>query len=259
MILYTENNKPKAIHLSESSILLLNEYGRLKPIYYSMDDKLELGEDPYAKLDRKNQSGRKRNFSIKRNGEEYWVSRSSIVTLYVFCRDERNEWCLLASQRGENMRHGGVWNVVSGYLDYGETLEKAASRECFEECGVDISGGKVIPCGVDSSSNKGYGVVNHNFAVILNGTVNDFPPSMENCEGFGTNMQEVQNVSWFPLSALRKSGIRRDQVKLALEISSKLLGNSEEYTELYKILDRLVSSNQLDSIKYNNIMKILKN
>lgn len=258
MILYTENSKPKIIYLSENSISLLNEYGRFKPIYYSMDDKLELGEDPYARLDRKNQSGRKRNFSIKRNGEEYWVSRSSIVTLYVFCKDKKNEWCLLASQRGKNMRHGGVWNVVSGYLDYGETLEKAASRECFEECGVDISGGKVIPYGVDSSSHEGYGVVNHNFVIILSGTIDDFRPSMENCEGFGTDMQEVQNVSWIPINIIKRSGIRKDQIKLALEISSKLLNDSEDYTELYEILDKLVNTKQLDSIKYNNIIKILK-
>ena len=70
MILYTENSKPKIIYLSETSISLLNEYGRFRPTYYSMDDKLELGEDPYARLNKEQQSGRKRNFSIKRKGEE---------------------------------------------------------------------------------------------------------------------------------------------------------------------------------------------
>ena len=259
MILYTNSNKsPKTIHITEDKLLLINEYGKFKPTYYSMNDKLELGDDPYAKLDKKDQTGRKRNFSIRRNGEEYWVSRSSIVTLYVFCKNIENEWCLLASQRGEKMRHGGIWNVVSGYLDYGETLEKAASIECFEECGVDISSGKIIPCGVDSSANDGYGVVNHNFAVILNGTIDDFKPTIENCEGYGTDMQEVQNVAWVSLSNLKKSGIRRDQVKLALEIFSKLLGGSSAiYAELYNMLQNLVDTNKLDITKYNNIIKIL--
>ena len=77
MILYSDNKSHKLVYLNENKLPLLNEWG--KPTYYSMDDKIELGEDPYARLDKKQQSGKKRNFSIKRNGEEYWVSRSSTV------------------------------------------------------------------------------------------------------------------------------------------------------------------------------------
>ena len=256
MILYSDNKSHKLVYLNENKLPLLNEWG--KPTYYSMDDKIELGEDPYARLDKKQQSGKKRNFSIKRNGEEYWVSRSSTVFLHVYCKNSNGDWCILMSQRGKNMRHGGNWNVAGGYLDYGETLEQAAVRECYEECGVNVKGAKLINCG--ATSDNLYRSVRHRFACILDGVTDNYPPSMENCEGYGTEKQEVQNVGWIPINELKGYRIEKKQVVDIKNDYKNLLGenNSPNIEKISKELYNLVVSNELDTDKYDKIMAILK-
>ena len=221
------------------------------PVYFSMDDELKLSEDPLARIDKEKQSGKPRNFAIERN----------IVTLYVFCKNDNGEWCVLASQRGKNAQWAGKWNVVCGYLDYGESLENAACRECYEECGINITNAKLINCGTDSSVEVN-GPVNHKFACILDGTINQYEPSMKNCEGYGTEEQEVQDVAWIPISSLGKVNIRSSQKTAAKKIISRLAhdenGNSENYRVLLEILHNMFMSRELDDEKYNQIINILK-
>lgn len=273
MIIYTRNNKK--IFLKESDIknIIMNSvnnllteasfYRRKKqdPVYFSMDDELKLSEDPLARVEKEKQSGKPRNFAIERNGKQYWVSRSSTISLYVFCKDENGVWNILVSQRGENMQYGGKWNVVAGFLDYGETLETAAIRECYEECGVNIKGSNLINCG--TSSDELYGAVNHKFACVLNGITTQYPPSMEQCEGYGTDMQEVQNVAWVPVNAIGKLDMRYSQKQNAKELVNRLTfdseGNTSNYKELLVKLHDMATSNELPIEKYNQIINILKN
>ena len=239
MILYTDDKSPKLVYLNENKLSLLNEWEN--PTYYSMDDKIELGEDPYARLDKEQQSGKKRNFSIKRNGEEYWVSRSSTVFLHVYCKNSNGNWCVLMSQRGKNMRHGDCMAV----------------RECYEECGVNVKGAKLINCG--ATSDNLYRSVRHRFACILDGVTDNYPPSMENCEGYGTEKQEVQNVAWVPVNDLRGLRIERKQYFDIKNDYKKLLGknSSPNIDKISKELYDLVVSNELDADKYDKIMTIL--
>lgn len=273
MIIYTRNNK--RIYLSESKLRdiitksvnsVLTEapfYRRKKqdPVYFSMDDEIKLSEDPLARVEKEKQSGKPRNFAIERNGKQYWVARSSTISLYVFCKDENGEWNVLVSQRGKNMQYGGKWNVVAGFLDYGETLETAAVRECYEECGVNIKGSKIINCG--TSSDDLYGAVNHKFACILDGVTTQYPPSMEQCEGYGTDMQEVQNVAWVPVSTVNKLDMRYSQKQNAKELISRLAkdgdNNTASYREVLEKLHGMATSGELPVEKYNQIINILKN
>lgn len=259
MILYANNDTPKIVYLTEDKLPLINEYG-WHPTYYSMNDTLELGDDPYAKLDKKDQSGRKRNFAIKRNGEEYWVSRSSSVSLYLFCKNQMGEWCLLANQRGDNTPRGGKWNVICGFLDYGETLEHAAARECFEECGVKISSRILKYCGTNSK----YETVNTRFCGILKGTIDMYPPNMDNCENKGTEMQEIQNVAWIPLSQLNSYNFVGGQIESAMNLADNILPqndlvNSNKFFKLFfDSLNNLYTSKQITDKQYQEIIKILK-
>ena len=264
MIIYTANNKK--IHLSESQIRTLNEAGfyrrkKEEPTYYSMDDEIKLSEDPLARVEKEKQSGKPRNFAIERNGKQYWVSRSSVVSLYVFCKDENGEWNVLVSQRGKKMKYGGKWNVVSGFLDFGETLEDAAKRECYEECGINIKNTNIINCG--TNSNELYGAVNHKFYCVLDGTTSQYHPSMEHCEGYGTEMQEVQNVSWVLVNELNKIDIRPSQAQTAKDLVSRMLPNNGQYSgsflDVVKKLQQMVSSGEISDEKYTNIINILKN
>ena len=249
----------KTIHIKESQMPLINEHG-WHPTYYSMDDELELGEDPYARLDKKQQSGKKRNFPITRNNDGYWVSRSSSVSLYLFCKNTEGEWCLLANQRGNNVPRGGKWNVVCGYIDYGETLEHAAVRECFEECGIKIRSTILKNCGTNSK----YDTINTRFCGILKGTTDMYPPSIENCENNGDEKQEVQNVAWIPLSELGKYNFVGGQIESAMNLADNILPQNEminsnkQFKAFFEILNQLHLSKQINDRQYQIIIKTLK-
>ena len=257
MILHIKEN-PKKIYINEAQINHLNEWGH-HPTYYSMDDKIELGEDPYARLDKTQQNGKKRNFAIKRNGEEYWVSRSSSVSLYLFCKNKDGEWCLLANQRGVNTFRGGKWNVVCGFLDYGETLEHAAARECFEECGIKINSRILKNCGTNSK----HEVINTRFCGILKGTVDMYPPTTSNCEKLEDGSLEVINVAWIPISKLNSYNFVSGQIESAIDLSETMLpqneyGNNKLFKTFFENLNNLYKTNHINSKQYNEIINIIK-
>ena len=71
----------KRIFLTEEQVkqFVIEAFRRQTIPHYSNNDKLEFGNDANV-VD----GG---NFPIKRNGQEYWVSRSVTVSLYVFGYD----------------------------------------------------------------------------------------------------------------------------------------------------------------------------
>ena len=59
-----------------------------------------------------------------------WFSRSMASALFIFCRNKKNQWCVLASERGkEAADFVGAWNCPCGYLDLDETTKDCARRE----------------------------------------------------------------------------------------------------------------------------------
>ena len=59
------------------------------------------------------------NFPFMYRGKEYWYSRSVATTPFVFCKNENNEYCVLANKRGIGTPDfQGLWNVPCGYLLY---------------------------------------------------------------------------------------------------------------------------------------------
>jgi 8-oxo-dGTP pyrophosphatase MutT (NUDIX family) len=72
-------------------------------------------------------------------GNQDWVSRSVAVAVSIYAL-VNGKLCILANKRGKGLpNHAGQWNVVSGYIDYDETLLQACVREVHEETGIDIS------------------------------------------------------------------------------------------------------------------------
>lgn len=81
-----------------------------------------------------------KNFPVKVDGKEYWISRSVAVAVSIYTFID-GKLCILANKRGTGLpNHAGQWNVISGYIDYDETLEQACYREVFEETGLNIKG-----------------------------------------------------------------------------------------------------------------------
>ena len=82
------------------------------------------------------------NFPVIVDGKEWWVSRSVAVAVSVYSI-KNGKLCILANKRGaglpgQNFSNPGKWSVVTGFIDYNETLKECAIREVHEETGLDI-------------------------------------------------------------------------------------------------------------------------
>ena len=79
-----------------------------------------------------------KNFSITKNGKEYWIARNVAVSCFVFTSID-GVWHVLANKRGDGTPdYQGYWNAPCGYLDFDETTSEAAMREVYEETGLHI-------------------------------------------------------------------------------------------------------------------------
>lgn len=80
-----------------------------------------------------------------------WYSRSVAVGLFLFAKDQFNEWCVLACQRGNGAgSEVDKWNCPGGFVDFDETIYQAALRECYEETGVMTNLKDIKLAGIDS-------------------------------------------------------------------------------------------------------------
>lgn len=79
-----------------------------------------------------------KNFEFEHNGQKYWHSRS-VAVLGIVTAMKDNELFVVITKRGPNTPDNqGKWCMPCGYLDFGETVEQAVSREVFEETGLGI-------------------------------------------------------------------------------------------------------------------------
>ena len=238
----------KNIFLTESQIKVIKEWGRKREITpYSMDDKLELVDDPNIK-----DGG---NFAIKRNGKTYWISRSNTVSVYVFGYNENGVLYTLISKRGNKVaKGGGKWNVVTGYLDYRETLEHAAARECWEETGVKINEKNLVNLGTNSQKET----VNTCFYIILDDTIENNPTSIENSEG-----DEVSQALWVPVNEIDKYNMwfgKKNIISIANRIKNKSAVNSNNnYEKFLNTLKLLLDDNIINNDDFERIINIVKN
>lgn len=128
-------------------------------------------------------------------GKEVWISRSVAVAVSVFTK-VNGKYCVLANKRGPGLpNHVGQWNVISGYIDYDETLKEAAVREVFEETGVKININDLnLYCFEDDPKRENQ-VILFRYFCWYNGPKDVL--TNKNCEP-----NEVDEVKWVPLSEL---------------------------------------------------------
>ena len=140
-----------------------------------------------------------KNFPVNVNGKEYWVSRSIATVTYVFGLIN-NEYCILANKRGPGLPNKvGLWNCVSGYLDYDETLEEAAVREVFEETGVRLDKSFLIMDNIDSSVDRERQNVLVRYYTYIGELAEQVVLTNENAEP-----NEVDEVKWIPITEIDK-------------------------------------------------------
>ena len=78
-----------------------------------------------------------KNFPVKIDDKEYWISRSLATVGFIFTED--NGFRILAVKRGPGCPDEvGKWCCPCGYLDYDETLKECCSREIKEETNLTV-------------------------------------------------------------------------------------------------------------------------
>lgn len=139
------------------------------------------------------------NFSIKKDGKEYWVARNMAVACFVFA-PINGEWCVLANQRGTGTPDfQGLWNCPCGYLDYDETTKDAAIRETYEETGVQLNKVKFWSFNDDPTKDDLQNVTFRYYSIISNPQPNTISVSTE---GRGGEADEVGAISWIPINKI---------------------------------------------------------
>lgn len=130
-------------------------------------------------------------------GKEVWISRSVAVAVAVYARVNGKD-CVLANKRGPGLpNHVGQWNVVSGYIDYDETLRQAGVREVFEETGLTIKEADINLYRIEDDPKRENQVILFRYYTWYNGPKDVL--TNKNCEP-----GEVDEVKWIPLSELDK-------------------------------------------------------
>ena len=126
-----------------------------------------------------------------------WFSRSMASAIFVFCKNTNGDWCILASERGEEAADfRGFWNCPCGYLDFDETTANCARRECFEETGVNLDPSIIELVGFEDdpvTANR-QNVTFRFVAKIKDKKTSDFTFSKKNNEG-----KEVGVIKWIPI------------------------------------------------------------
>lgn len=130
-----------------------------------------------------------------------WISRSVAVSSFIFCKDQKSNWYVLANQRGDGAPdYKGCWNCICGYLDYDENAQEAAKREVFEETGLDLRCNRFIPYFVNSNKTENRQNVTIRFYNILTGNILDYMNfSYEHMEE-----NEVKNIKWIQVSDINQ-------------------------------------------------------
>lgn len=127
-----------------------------------------------------------------------WYSRSVATAIFVYCKDEEGDWCVLGSERGEEAAdYHGFWNCCCGYLDYNENVKECSLRELYEETGVFITDENMVKfVGYEDSPQANRQNVTFRFAVFIdNAVTTDFTFSKEHNEG-----NEVGEIKWIKIS-----------------------------------------------------------
>ena len=142
------------------------------------------------------------NFKITsvEDGKEYWISRPCAVTGIVFVVDKYGIQVLCAQRGLGAIDYQGLWNCPSGYINWDESGEEAASREVFEETGVKIPIGKwkLVSAQMSPLSNKQTIVLRY-LAII---PIEEFHVSVSNCNEY-SEVAKVDLISFDHISKLQ--------------------------------------------------------
>lgn len=141
-----------------------------------------------------------RNFPVKINGKEFWISRAVVVFVFKKVNDEL---CLLSEIRGDGAADfNGYRCVPCGYIDYNENLQQAAVRELKEETGFIADADRLIFMKINSNPQENRQNISVHFVYFCDENENF---NLDNAIGGEPN--EIERVEWIPIGIVEKNNI----------------------------------------------------
>ena len=146
----------------------------------------------------------KENFTVvdKETGKTYWISRAMAVTTVLLKETEKDGIMVLLQKRGPGCPDNiGKLCCSCGYLNWGETLKEAASRELWEETGIRVKESDIIPWKLidDPKRDARENVVQRFIAKI-----SDEPQGNIDTASRGGEEGEVSELKWTSIEEIEK-------------------------------------------------------
>jgi ADP-ribose pyrophosphatase YjhB (NUDIX family) len=131
-------------------------------------------------------------------GRTIWASPSVAVAMFVF-HTEDDKTYVLANKRGKGCPdYVGYWSCPCGYLEYGDrSIEDAASRELFEESGIDFSNCLFNLFGIHKDDN---GKENITFRFWATTDYHLFDNKFYELTDKYSEPDEIEEQKWIPIS-----------------------------------------------------------
>lgn len=144
-----------------------------------------------------------KNFPVKVDGKEYWISRSIAVCVFVF-KIKGNKLYALIERRGKGAAdEQGKLCTCSGYLDFNECDREATTRELMEECGFIAKEERLqfMYINSDPKADKRQNVTIH-YVYFAKGN-EDFNEK----KAIGGEVDEVADVKWMDIGNFDKDKV----------------------------------------------------
>lgn len=150
-----------------------------------------------------------KNFAVKVNGKEYWISRSVAICAMVY-KEKSDGLYVLLEKRGKGAADNiGKYCLICGYLDYNESLEQATCRESHEECGFEIDADKLKFVNINSSPSE-----NHQNVTVHYAYKADEDEDFDLNKATGGEKDEVESVKWFKIGTFKNDKLLINPYKL---------------------------------------------
>lgn len=157
-----------------------------------------------------------KNFPVKVDGKEYWISRSVAVCTFVF-KIKGNELFTLVQRRGKGAAdEQGKLCASSGYLEWSEQLCDASVRELQEECGFIANKDRLQFMGINSDPNEAHQNITVRYVYFAKKN-EDFDLK----KAIGGEKDEVSEVKWFKVGEFNKP-IKNSQVLFSQNLYLKV-------------------------------------
>lgn len=142
------------------------------------------------------------------NGNDVWVSRSTVVIPVVFKLEEKTgDIYTLVEQRGPAVSHTNEWCCPCGFIDWDETLEEACQREVREETGLSLDMDKIYFVAVNTDPKSTNQSIDHWYMCWAEGDKDIDKSAIE-------TVDEVIDVRWLKVAHVYKSGFLKRKINM---------------------------------------------